>query len=188
MKNKYADYKNKSNDIRAKYGLEPISDKENDYKSTMNYGSGVDVYIGSDKDKEGNFYVNANTYGKNNIRGVVYAVDTNGNIVQELTKEQIKPYLKAKGEEVPGANALRKMEVEDSVVQNYINDIQSLNFNYKRFEGNSILWIAATVNGQKIVYINSNLSKTINGININKEDFIQKANERYNIDLNNLPE
>ena len=78
--------------------------------------------------------------------------------------------------------------MEDDIVERYIEEIKSLNFNYKRFEGNSILWIAATVNGQKIVYVNSNLTKTINDININKEDFVKKANERYNIDLNNMPE
>lgn len=188
LKKKYGEYKTKVNDIRSKYGLDAIGEKENDYKTTMNYGSGVDVYSGDDENKVGNFYINANTSGRNNIKSVVYAVDVNGNIVEELTQEQIKPYLKAKGEEVPGANALRKMNMEDDIVERYIEEIKSLNFNYKRFEGNSILWIAATVNGQKIVYVNSNLTKTINDININKEDFVKKANERYNIDLNNMPE
>jgi NAD-dependent deacetylase len=56
------------------------------------------------------------------------------------------------------------------------------------FEANSILWIAASVNGEKIVYINNNLSRTVDDININPQDFIAIARERYQIDLSNLHE
>lgn len=187
VKKKYGYYKTKFNDIRLKYGLGPVSDKENDYTNTMNYGSGVDVYAGADENKNGNFYVAANTAGAR-INSVVYAINQEGHIMQELTKEQVKPYLKAKGEEVPGANALRKMGKEESEVQKYIEEVKGLNMNYKRFEGNSILWVAATVNGQKIIYINSNIMRSVNGININPQDFIAKARERYNVDMNNMPE
>jgi hypothetical protein len=187
VKKNYGEYKTKFNDIRGKYGLDPVADKENDYTQTMNYGSGVDVYAGGDETKQGNFYVAANTSGAG-INGVVYAVNAEGHIIQELKPEQVKPYLKAKGEEVPGANALRKMGVEETEVKKYIEEVKSLKMNYKRFEGNSILWVAATVNGQKIVYINSNMMRSVNDININPQDFIAKAQERYNVDMNKMPE
>jgi len=181
------EYKTSANDIRAKYGLPPIGDADNVYTQRVDYGGGVELYNGNDESKKGSFYVNANTFGAS-VHGVVYAVDNEGNIVQELSEEQVKPYLRAKGEEVPGANALRKMGAEEEQVQSYINDIKSLKFIYKRFEGNSILWIAATTNKQKIVYINSNLMKTVNDININPQDFVEKAKERYSVDMTNMPE
>ena len=80
------------------------------------------------------------------------------------------------------------MGAEEEQVQDYINDVKDLKFQYRRFEGNAILWVAATVNKQKIVYINSNLVKSINDINISTQDFVEKAKERYNIDMANMPE
>ena len=183
----YGSYKDKMNGVRGKYGLPPIGDSEGGYTQRLGYGGGIDVYAGNDESKQGSFYVNANTFGAS-INGVVYAVNNEGHIVQELSQEQVKPYLKAKGEEVPGVNALRKMGAEEKQVQDYINDVKNLKFKYMRFEGNAILWVAATVNKQKIVYINSNLSKTINDININPQDFVEKARERYNVDVANMPE
>jgi hypothetical protein len=63
-----------------------------------------------------------------------------------------------------------------------------LKFKYINFESNSILWIAATINGEKIVYINDNLYRAVDGIDINPQDFRAIARERYQIDLNNLQE
>jgi hypothetical protein len=63
-----------------------------------------------------------------------------------------------------------------------------LKFKYINFESNSILWIAATINGEKIVYINDNLYRAVDGIDINPQDFRAIARERYQIDLNDLQE
>lgn len=185
----YSDFKNNANDIRSKYGLEPIQDKKNDYKQKMNYGSGINVYNGGDDAKQGNFYVAFNSYNVK-PKGIVYVVNEDGHIVQELTQEQVLPYLKKKSPyaDVSGVSALRKMGKEEKEIEEYVNAIRNLKFSYKNFEGNSILWIAATVNKQKIVYINDNLVKAVNGINIRKEDFIEKARERYNVDINDMPE
>lgn len=186
---KYGEFKNSANDIRANYGLEPIQDKEVDYKEKMGYGSGINVYNGEDKAKQGNFYVAFNAHGIK-PKGIVYAVNNEGHIVQELTQEQVVPYLKDKDPyaDVSGVSALKKMGKEEDEIERYVNDIKNLKFSYKQFEGNSILWIAATVNKQKIIYINDNLTKAVNGIDVNPEDFIKKAKERYNVDMKNMPE
>lgn len=185
FKSMYGKYKNDFNNVRGEFGLPPVGDKENGYKQTADFGNGVDLYSGGDEKKQGNFYIGANTHGAH-VKGIVYAVNEQGNIIQELTDEQVKPYLKEKGEEVPGANALRKMGADEERVKSYIEKVKALKFNYKQFEGNSILWVAATVNGQKIIYINSNLSKAVNGIDINREDFVAKAIERYQVDTSNI--
>lgn len=59
---------------------------------------------------------------------------------------------------------------------------------YRNFESNSILYIAATVNGEKLVYINDRLSRAVNDININPSDFIAIAKERYSQDIQELQE
>ena len=80
------------------------------------------------------------------------------------------------------------MNAEEDRIQEYIKRINDLKFKYINFESNSILWIAATVNGEKIVYINDALQRTVDGIDIRPEDFRAIARERYNISLNMLGE
>lgn len=134
----------------------------------------------------------SHSYNPQNIYGVkpksiVYAVDKEGHIIKALSEDQVKPYLQKK-REVDGVAALRKMEVEEERIEDYINQMNNLKFKYINFESNSILWIAATINGEKIVYINDNLNRAVDEINIRLEDFRAIARERYQIDLNNLQE
>lgn len=183
---KYGEYKKSVNDIRANFGLEPMGDKDS-YKQSVNWGNNSpELYKGSNKDLEGHSYNPQNIYSAK-IKSVVYAVNNEGSIVQELKPEQVKPYLKKKGE-VSGVSALRKMNTEEDKIQDFIKQINDLKFRYVNFEANSILWIAATVEGEKVVYINDNLQRAVDGINIKPEDFRAIARERYQIDLANLHE
>lgn len=185
----YGRYKDAFDEIRKGYGLEPTQKKENDYHDTMNYANGISAYKGDNEEKKGNFYVAFNGY---NIKpkSITYAVNDEGHIVQELTKEQILPYLEKKDPyaKYSGVAALRKMGRQEQEIEEYVRKIDALKFSYKNFRGNSILWIAATVNGQRIVYINDNLTQSINGINVDKQDFIDKARERYIADMKDMPE
>ena len=183
----YGDYKNSANTIRSEYGLDPIGNKENTYKDKMNYGEqGVDLYKGGNDALQGHSYYSQNVYGVK-PKSVVYCVGTDGHIIKALSQEQIIPYLKAK-RETDGVAVLRKMGVEDERIKEYISKIQGLGMNYKNFEANSILWIAATVNGEKIVYINDNLARNVNDIDINPQDFIAIAKERYKKDIEAIQE
>jgi hypothetical protein len=84
--------------------------------------------------------------------------------------------------------ALRKMGAEEEKIKEFISRIDELKFKYMNFEGNSILWIAATVNGEKIVYINDNLQRAVDGINIDPQDFIAIAKRRYEAEIGSLNE
>jgi hypothetical protein len=174
------------NRIRTKYGAPEVQDRDG-YKSVNNYGiNGIETYSGNNETKFGNSYSPQNMYNAK-IDSIIYAVDTNGNIVQELTKEEIKPYLASKKID-SGLKALRNMNAEENVIQSYIEEINGLKFSYRNFEADSILWMTATVNGEKVVYINDQLSRTVDDININKDDFIRIAKERYRKDLANIQE
>jgi hypothetical protein len=183
---KYGEYKDSANVIRGNFGLDPIGSKQG-YKQGTNWSpNGPEMYNGSNADLQGHSYNPQNIHGVK-PKGVVYAVNKEGHIIKELTPEQVQPYLKAK-REMDGVAALRKMGVEEERIQDYINQMNGLKFKYINFESNSILWIAATINGEKIVYINDNLSRAVDGININPQDFRAIARERYQIDLTNLQE
>ena len=110
--------------------------------------------------------------------------DTKG---MHIRKEEIKPYLASKKVD-SGLKALRDMNAEENIIQSYIEEINGLKFSYRNFEADSILWMTATVNGEKVVYINDQLSRTVDDININKDDFIRIAKERYRKDLANIQE
>ena len=183
---KYGKFKASANDIRTNFGIDPIADKVG-YKQGTNWSpNGPEIYNGQNADLQSHSYNPQNIFGVK-PKGVVYAINKEGHIIKELSPEQVRPYLKAK-REIDGVAALRKMGAEEERIQDYINQINNLKFKYINFESNSILWIAATINGEKIVYINDNLYRAVDGIDINPQDFRTIARERYQIDLNDLQE
>lgn len=180
----YTKYKNDANDIRAKYGLPAIADKENNYTQTINYGGGVTAYGGDNEEKKGHVYSDQNTYGAN-IKSDYYIVGTDGKIDREVDKSELADYLK-KSSAISGVSALRKMGADDERVQAYIDDMASLRFSYKRFEYSKILYVVATVNGEKLIYINDNLTSSVNDINIDPAEFIALVKQHYQEDIEGI--
>ena len=176
----YAKYKQDLDNIRTKYGLEPVRRKENDYKQKQEYGkNGIDFYKGEDENKQGRTYIQQNLFNAR-PQSVVYPVYENGNIINKdgFTKEQIKPFLK-KSRPIDGVNALRKMNADEQTIQNYIDEVGALKMKVRTFESSSILFAVATVNGEKIIYINDKLSRAVNGINIQPQTFVDIVKEKY---------
>lgn len=175
--------KPETNKIRAEFGIDDVGTKDN-YKSVMSYGAnGQEVYSGKNEKLFGNSYSPQNMAKAIRINSKIYAVNTNGNIVRELDSSEVK--FKAK-KDPSGVAALRKMGADEDRIKQYIERINSLNFAYKNFEANSILYIVATVNGEKIVYINNNLQRTVEDIDINPQDFIAIAKEKYKQDIQEM--
>lgn len=191
---RYGDWKKSVNAIRNAYGIPEIGSK-NSYKDTNNYGGGIESYNGDNESLKGHSYAPQNIFGVK-PKSIVYAVNQDGHIIQALKPEQVKQYIKKYREYSPdaasyrdsGANALMKMGAEEEKIKEYLEKIAELKFSYVNFEANSILWIAASVNGEKIVYINDNFQRAVDNINIRPEDFRAIARERYKIDLANLQE
>lgn len=191
---KYGEWKQSVNAIRRAYGA-PEMGSRNGYKGTNGYGGGIETYNGDNESLKGHSYAPQNIFGVK-PKSIVYAVNQDGHIIQALKPEQVRQYIKkykeysadAASYKDSGANALMKMGVEEEKIKEYLEKIAELKFSYVNFEANSILWIAASVNGEKIVYINDNLQRAVDGINIRPEDFRAIARERYQIDLANLQE
>ena len=182
----YSKYKADVNTIRGEFGLDPMQDRES-YKSTQAYGdNGVSTYSGNNQDLSTHSYTAQNIHGAR-IKGMYYLVGVDGKIIRELTKDELKDYFKKSGE-VSGVPALRKMGVEEERIKEYIDRIKALGMSYKNFEASSILYMVASVNGEKIVYINENLIQNVRGINIEPAEFTKIAKERYNIDFATIQE
>lgn len=182
----YNKYKTDANNIRSEFGIDPIQDRES-YKSTQAYGdNGVSTYSGNNQDLSTHSYTAQNIHGAR-IKGMYYLIDTNGKIIRDATKDELKNYFK-NASEVSGVSTLRKMGVEEERIKEYIDRIKALGMSYKNFEASSILYMVASVNGEKIVYINENLIQNVRGINIEPAEFTKIAKERYNIDFATIQE
>ena len=183
---KYGEYKKSVNQIRSEYGIDPVQDRES-YKSATGWSDKApEVYTGKRDDLASHSYNPQNMYGAK-TKSVVYAVDTEGHIVRELAPEEVKPYLKAK-REPDGVAALRKMGADEERIKQFIERIKELKFSYKNFESNSILWRCATVDGEKVIYINDKMNRVVDEINIRPEDFRKIARERYKLSLDMFTE
>lgn len=185
MKKRYGEYKDKANDIRARFGIDPIGQKDS-HSEKIGYGSdNLDKYRGENDELRSHTYTYLNS-ATADIKSTYFAINNEGHIMQELSREQVKPYLKKRDPD--GVIALRRMNADEKVIKDYISQINDLRFNYMKFESDSILWIAATVNGEKIVYINDMMQRAVDGINIRPEEFRAIARERYKIALSDLTE
>lgn len=182
----YRKYKTDVNNIRNEYGLEPMQDRDS-YKTTQTYGdNGISTYSGNNAELSTHSYTAQNIHNAR-IKGMYYLVDMDGKVVRELSKNELKDYFK-KSSDISGVSTLRKIGTEEDKIQEYINKVKSLGMSYKNFESNAILYMVATVNGEKIVYINENLTQSVRGINIIPAEFTKIAKERYKIDFQTIQE
>ena len=187
MKGLHAEYRDKFNALRGEYGLPPVASKSNEYRQNIDYGRGFKAYGGDNDELNGHAYTEQNMY-KGHITSTTYLVGKDGHILKSsengesvnyvVDKDTLAPFLKKKGT-ISGVKGLREMGATDDVIQEYIRKEKELKFRYKQFEFGSILYICATVNGQKILYLNDNLKRTIGGIDINPGDFLEIAREKY---------
>lgn len=177
---RYSEYKNQANDIRQRYGLEPMASKS--YTGNANFGdTGIKTYDGANDALRSHTYTPQNVFGAVK-KSVYYLVGADGHIVREVDANALKNYFKGKAE-VSGVPALRKMGVEEAKIQEYIKELTNLGMDYKNFEHSSILYIVCTVANEPLIYINDNLSQSINDIAVIPADFIAVAKDRYKKDL-----
>ena len=183
---KYGEYKQAANAIRNEYGIDDMKSRTSYKQKTSRSPNAPETYVGNNEELKDHSYSPQNVYGSNTY-STVYTVGLDGKILNEIPQEQIAQYLKEK-DEVSGVSALRKMGAEDAKIKEYIKKMKDLKFKYVNFESKSILWIAATVNGEKIIYINDDLQRAVDGIDIRPEDFREIARNRYKITWDMLGE
>ena len=184
--NAYQKYKDNLNTIRSEYGLKPTQARES-YKSTQSYGNnGISTYTGGNDDLKLHSYTAQNTHNAR-IKSFYYLIDTEGMVMREVNKDELLSYFKKKNE-LSGVKELRDMGETEERIQEYIDKVKNLKMSYQTFESSSILYMVATVNGEKIVYINENLSQCVKGVNIIPAEFTKIAKERYKIDYSALQE
>lgn len=154
-------YKTKRDDIYKEFNVSNILNKQTGQNSAKGKWGVQDdthnVYSHADNDKK---------YSRQNVANakkdtVYYTVDEDGNIVGAISPSSIKPYLKSYG--IPYEQALRKSGVTDERINDYVGRMAAINrsFMVNTFSTDNILYIFATVNGEKILYINDQIKPII---------------------------
>lgn len=171
VKDAYKVYKQQRDEIGSKYGVTFGGSRYD--KTTIDYGkNGISAYGGDNEDKVGNTYTELNMYNVKPLETKYYLVLSDGSL-REIAKEKLemKPYSKSTAIDRLLAAGATEADVEPLKTMSYRN-----------FENSHILFFAATADGIPTVFINTRLSDKIEGItNVNKEELVKIAKERYNI-------
>lgn len=183
--NKYA---TKRDELLSKYGA-AIDKRDFKHDEKINFGSGVSV--GATDNTKGKLYAHQNGATIQNAKSEYFIVDNDGELKGGISFDAIKQ-LVTKNNQPDGVSALKKIGASDEQIREYIQELKKLNFRVLKLMYDSILFIVATVNNEKIVFINNNLAKTIGSgahtLDINPQSFIQIANQMYNKSVNEMKE
>jgi hypothetical protein len=193
LNKKYSQYKKDYNNICDEFNCPDgkISDGGVYKTDKIEYGNDkTSTYAGDNEEKIGNTYVNQNTHGAT-ISSKYYLIDISGAIVREVDKEELKDYFKSKNTSSKAVNALRKMNVEEEKIQEFINKTNNLKMKYQRFEVSSILYCVGAYKNdegklQKAIFINDNLKDTMKDVKFNPWELRQLEEENRNIDMEDV--
>ena len=182
-KSYWDEYVPNANKIRTSFGLDPIKKQEKVSHTTMQYGSGV--VVGNTDNTQGRVYSmqNGATAEKDYH---YYGVTSDGEIIREFSKDEIKKYLKFQAREVDGMSALKKLTQDQAILDDYTAQMKALKFAYKKFEGDHILYAVGTSKmGGQFYFINDNLIDNVSDVYVKpyrlRELARQKCKEDYGI-------
>ena len=184
----YAEHKAAVDATRKKYGLAKTGTADSHTKTVEN---GIEVYSGDNKDKEMNSYMPKQNIAQANTVTEYYAVDTDGNIMGQINVESFNNLFKKSRTVLESSiYEFRKAGADESLAEEYVKDMAELNgkFATGKFETNSIAYIVATVDGEKITYVNPNVKRTVNGIDINGQNLAKLIVDKYHEDFSGLDE
>ena len=176
---KYSQYADARDELLAKYGASVTHRDSHDEKQDFGKGG---VSVGATDNTRGKLYTHQNGATIQNAKSEYFVVDKDGELLGSISPNAIEQIV-AKSGDPDGVGALKKIGATDEQIREYTEELRKLNFKVLKLMYNSVLFIIATVNGEKIFYINDKLERQVGSGNyivpINPQSFIQKANEIF---------
>ncbi len=173
---KYADARDA---LITKYGGEPVRKQGTDTR--LDYGAG-DVSVGSTDNTQGRLYSHQNGATVNYLDEYYFLVDTNGQLKGGISKEAIKNIV-AKSGDADGVAALKRVNASDETIKSYLEELKALKFRVLKLMYDSVLFVVATVDDEKIFFWNSKLANQVGSgsyvVAIDPVSFKEKAKELY---------
>ena len=147
----YAKYADARDALITKYGGEPNRREGTDTK--LSYGKGS-VSVGSTDNTQGRLYSHQNGATIQNRSTEYFLVATNGQLKGGISKNAIQNIV-AKSGDADGVSALKKVNATDEQIKSYLEELKQLKFKVLKLMYDSILFVVASVNGEKIFFWNS---------------------------------
>ena len=175
----YGKYADARDALIKKYGGEPNRKDSTDAK--QEYGNGG-VSVGATDNTQGRLYTHQNGGTIQSMNTEYFLVDTDGRLKGGINKNAIQNIV-AKSGDADGVSALKKINATDEQIKSYLEELKALKFKVLKLMYDSILFVVATVNGEKIFFWNSKLAQQVGSgsyiVPIDPQSFMQKAKELY---------
>lgn len=182
---KYADARDA---LIKKYGGEP--NRREGYDTTQQYGNGG-VSVGSTDNTQGRMYSHQNGATIQSRTTEYFLVDNTGDLKGGISINAVQNILSKSGD-ADGVSALKKVNATDEQIASYLEELKSLKFKVLKLIYDNIIFIVASVDGEKILFFNSNLANKIGSgsyaVDINPQSFMDKAKELYSKTFSELQE
>lgn len=181
----YGKYKDSANAIRREVGIPEIGNSNKVSHKTIGYGGGV--VVGNTPNTTGRTYSMQNgATAKKTYQ--YYGIDSNGHVIREFSKDEITKYLKFQVREVDGLSHLKKLTQDQKILDDYTARIKALNFSYKKFEADHILYAVGTSQEGKFYFINDNLIDNVKDVTVIPGELRQIAREKCKADYGIMSE
>ena len=175
----YGKYADARDALITKYGGTPNRKDSTDMK--QDYGKGS-VSVGNTDNTQGRLYSHQNGATIQNRSTEYFLVDTDGQLKGGISKNAIQNIV-AKSGDADGVSALKKVNATDEQIQSYLQELKQLKFKVLKLMYDSILFVVASVNGEKIFFWNSKLAQQVGSgsyvVQIDPQSFMAKAKEMY---------
>lgn len=185
----YTNYATKRDELLTGLGVEP--QHKDSTTDKIDYQGGV--LQGNTDNTRNNLYVRQNSANiiKNSVIRHDYLIDNNGNLVAEINPKLLKA-LRGKAPKLDGVGNLEKNGVAEELIQQYIKEIEDLNFKTMTISLDKILFVNATdKNGKPITIWNNEITNTLskagNTVNVNIEQVKEIAQKMFNIEQSPTP-
>lgn len=176
-----AKYIQAKDEIDTRYGHQKDLDRSlKTHDNQMRMGIGNGVHTGAQERNNDRVYIQQNLAKPRHMSTKYYAVDKSGHIIGMAKSELIQSLRKAGASQIPSD---LKDILTDEQQKQYLAELEALNFKPKKFSGDKILYIVATVDGQPIYYVNNFLTSEISkSVTINPSEFVALANQEFRKD------
>lgn len=153
----YGEYKNKENELRQKYGLDPIKDREEKHDELNSYG----VSTGATENTRNRAYIHLNT-SDSDKKSMCFGVNFDDTITEEIPYSVLREVLTKKSGD-SGVSQLRKLERSEEEIEQYISELEGIKkgYEFRKFDLSKLLYIIINKDDEQMYWVNDSLTNKL---------------------------
>lgn len=173
----YARYSQAKDEIDAKYGLK-AREERGGYIGQQSFGKNG-LGVGKTDPTRGKVFVPQNTFSSKILSNTLYAIDENGRNMGTVSPNLVGS-LKNNSSSTD-EDKLRQLGKTEEEIAQFTAEVKALKYSPRSFRADRVLYIVATINGEKVFFINDFLAKAITKTS-KKKDGTYEEKEAVKID------